>query len=87
MGDSIFGSRFWPPDLVVRSCSFFMFFSFLAAGRAESVLELRGPISHACRKKLDLHGFMYRNFKASGNSNWGGPIWRTQFWKRFRLLK
>ena len=41
MGDSIFGSRFWLPDLVVRSSSFFRFLSFLAAGRAESVLELR----------------------------------------------
>ena len=41
MGDSIFGSRFWLPDLVVRSSSLFMFLSFLAAGRAESVLELR----------------------------------------------
>ena len=41
MGDSIFGSRFWLPDLVVRSSSFFVFLSFLAAGRAESVLELR----------------------------------------------
>ena len=40
VGDSIFGSRFWLPDLVVRSSSFFMFLSFLAAGRAESVLEL-----------------------------------------------
>ena len=40
MGDSIFGS-FWLPDLVVRSSSFFMFLSFLAAERAESVLELR----------------------------------------------
>ena len=40
VGDSIFGS-FWLPDLVVRSSSFFMFLSFLAAERAESVLELR----------------------------------------------
>ena len=36
MGDSIFGSRFWLPDLVVRSSSFFVFLSYLAAGRAES---------------------------------------------------
>jgi hypothetical protein len=36
-----FGSRFWLPDLVVRSSSFFVFLSYLAAGRAESVLELR----------------------------------------------
>jgi len=40
-GRLIFGSRFWLPDMVVRSFSFFVFLSFLAAGRAESVLELR----------------------------------------------
>jgi len=47
VGDSIFGSRFWLSDLVVRS------FSLVGFGAA-------GSISHACRNKLNLHGFMYR---------------------------
>ena len=38
--DSIFGSRFWLPHLVVRTPSFFMFLLFSGIGRAEWVLRL-----------------------------------------------
>ena len=48
----------------------------LAAGRAESVLDLRVLFLMRCRKKLDLQGFMYRISKpmetATGEAPSGG---------------
>ena len=69
------------------SQKFFIFcVSFLFGGWTGWVgFGAAGSISHACRKKLNLHGFMYRIWKRVETSTGKVPIWRTQFWKR--LLK
>ena len=68
MGDSIFGSRFWLPDLVVRSSSFFVFLSFLATGRAEWVLGC-GFCFLCVQEEAQFTRLHEKNFKDGGNSN------------------